>query len=49
MVTEHINSNITSALDIINDNIAGINQSASAAQALSVLAEKQKQQLSFFK
>ncbi|MGR5145808.1 methyl-accepting chemotaxis protein [Photobacterium alginatilyticum] len=48
-VTQDINRNVTNMSEIINQNVAGISQSASASNELSQLAEKQKQQLSFFK
>ncbi|MCW8329720.1 methyl-accepting chemotaxis protein [Photobacterium sp. SDRW27] len=48
-VTQDINRNVTNMSEIVNQNVAGISQSASASNELSQLAEKQKQQLSFFK
>ncbi len=48
-VTQDINRNVTNMSEIINQNVAGISQSAAASNELSQLAEKQKQQLSFFK
>ncbi|MGF1760130.1 methyl-accepting chemotaxis protein [Photobacterium sagamiensis] len=48
-VTEHINSSVASILDLVNQNVTGINQSVSTANELSNLAEQQKEQLSFFK
>ena len=47
-VTEHINSSVAAVLEIANQNVAAINQSAATANELSSLAEEQKQQLSFF-
>ncbi len=34
--------------DLINQNVSGISQSATASAELSELAEQQKQQLAFF-
>ncbi|EAS43677.1 methyl-accepting chemotaxis protein [Photobacterium profundum] len=48
-VTQDINRNVTNMSEIVNQNVAGISQSAAASHELSELAEKQKQQLSFFK
>ncbi|PSW05799.1 methyl-accepting chemotaxis protein [Photobacterium lipolyticum] len=48
-VTQDINRNVTNMSEIINQNVAGISQSAAASNELSQLAEKQKQQLSVFK
>ncbi|PSW17677.1 methyl-accepting chemotaxis protein [Photobacterium sanctipauli] len=48
-VTQDINRNVTNMSEIVNQNVAGISQSAMASNELSQLAEKQKQQLSFFK
>ncbi|MGF1786507.1 methyl-accepting chemotaxis protein [Photobacterium swingsii] len=48
-VTQDINRNVTNMSEIINQNVAGISQSAQASAELSQLAEQQKQQLSFFK
>ncbi|MEJ2763001.1 methyl-accepting chemotaxis protein [Photobacterium sp. MCCC 1A19761] len=48
-VTQEINRNVTNMSEIINQNVAGITQSAAASGELSQLAEQQKQQLSFFK
>ncbi|MGF1756606.1 methyl-accepting chemotaxis protein [Photobacterium sagamiensis] len=47
-VTQDINRNVTNMSEIINQNVAGISQSAAASNELSQLAEKQKQQLSVF-
>lgn len=47
-VTQDINRNVTNMSEIVNQNVAGISQSATASNELSQLAEKQKQQLSFF-
>ncbi|WP_299020217.1 methyl-accepting chemotaxis protein [uncultured Photobacterium sp.] len=48
-VTQDINRNVTNMSEIVNQNVAGISQSATASNELSQLAEKQKHQLSFFK
>ncbi|MDO6544262.1 methyl-accepting chemotaxis protein [Photobacterium sanguinicancri] len=48
-VTQDINRNVTNMSEIINQNVAGISQSAQASAELSQLAEQQKEQLSFFK
>jgi methyl-accepting chemotaxis protein len=48
-VTQDISKNVNIMLDLVNQNVLGINQSTQASQELSVLAEAQKKQLSFFK
>ncbi|MDX1300879.1 methyl-accepting chemotaxis protein [Photobacterium sp.] len=48
-VTQDINRNVTNMSEIVNQNVAGISQSAVASNELSQLAEQQKEQLSFFK
>ncbi|MCA2417489.1 methyl-accepting chemotaxis protein, partial [Vibrio chemaguriensis] len=48
-VTQDINRNVVNMSELVNQNVAGISQSASASSELSLLAEKQKEQLSFFK
>ncbi|GAL06634.1 methyl-accepting chemotaxis protein I [Photobacterium aphoticum] len=48
-MTQDINRNVSNMSEIINQNVAGISQSAMASNELSRLAEQQKQQLSFFK
>ncbi|KLV08850.1 chemotaxis protein [Photobacterium aquae] len=48
-VTQDISRNITNMSAIVNQNVAGISQSALASNELSRLAEQQKQQLSVFK
>ncbi|WP_036817116.1 methyl-accepting chemotaxis protein [Photobacterium sanctipauli] len=48
-VTQDINRNVTNMSEIVNQNVAGISQSAMASNELSQLAEQQKQQLAFFK
>ena len=48
-VTQDINRNVVNMSELVNQNVAGISQSASASSELSKLAEKQKEQLSFFK
>ena len=48
-VTQDINRNVVNISELVNQNVAGISQSACASNELSKLAEKQKEQLSFFK
>ncbi|MGF1909268.1 methyl-accepting chemotaxis protein [Vibrio kasasachensis] len=48
-VTQDINRNVVNMSELVNQNVAGISQSASASNELSQLAERQKAQLSFFK
>ena len=48
-VTEHVNSSVVTVLDLVSQNVTGINQSVTTASELSKLSENQKQQLSFFK
>ncbi|MEZ8194392.1 MULTISPECIES: methyl-accepting chemotaxis protein [Vibrio] len=48
-VTQDINRNVVNMSELVNQNVTGISQSASASNELSRLAEQQKQQLSFFK
>ena len=48
-VTEEIAKNTTRTFDLVNENVAAINQIEQAAQELALLAEKQKEELSFFK
>ncbi|WP_159650449.1 methyl-accepting chemotaxis protein [Vibrio atypicus] len=48
-VTQDINRNVVNMSELVNQNVSGICQSASASEELSTLAEKQKAQLSFFK
>ncbi|MBA5761018.1 methyl-accepting chemotaxis protein [Vibrio sp. 404] len=48
-VTQDINRNVVNMSELVNQNVTGISQSASASSELSQLAEKQKEQLSFFK
>ncbi|MFM2588143.1 methyl-accepting chemotaxis protein [Vibrio sp. TBV020] len=48
-VTQDINRNVVNMSELVNQNVSGICQSASASNELSSLAEKQKAQLSFFK
>ncbi|HDX8403347.1 methyl-accepting chemotaxis protein [Aeromonas dhakensis] len=47
-VTADINRNITNIHEIVNQNAAGISQSAAASHELSQLAEQQRKQLSQF-
>ncbi|KLV08851.1 chemotaxis protein [Photobacterium aquae] len=48
-VTQDINRNVSNMSEIVNQNVTGISQSATASNELSRLAEQQKQQLSFFR
>ncbi|NCO45248.1 MAG: methyl-accepting chemotaxis protein, partial [Vibrio sp.] len=48
-VTQDINRNVVNMSELVNQNVTGISQSASASAELSQLAEKQKAQLAFFK
>lgn len=48
-VTQDINRNVVNMSELVNQNVAGICQSASASEELSRLAEKQKAQLAFFR
>ena len=48
-VTEDIAKNTTRTFDLVNENVAAVNQTQQAAQELASLAEKQNQELSFFK
>ncbi|MUK90876.1 HAMP domain-containing protein [Aliivibrio fischeri] len=48
-VTEDIAKNTTRTFDLVNDNVTAVNQTQQAAQELAVLADKQNQELSFFK
>lgn len=48
-VTQDINRNVVNMSELVNQNVSGICQSASASEELSSLAEKQKEQLAFFK
>lgn len=47
-VTQDINRNVVTMSELVQQNVSGISQSASASNELSRLAEKQKEQLSFF-
>ncbi|MGD8110665.1 methyl-accepting chemotaxis protein [Vibrio sp. TRT 17S01] len=47
-VTQDINRNVVNMSELVNQNVVGISQCASASTELSKLAEKQKAQLSFF-
>ncbi len=47
-VTQDINRNVVNMSELVQQNVTGISQSASASNELSRLAEKQKEQLSFF-
>ncbi|OAN11042.1 chemotaxis protein [Photobacterium jeanii] len=48
-VTADINRNITNIFEIVSQTAAGISQSASASNEVSALAERQKQELGYFK
>lgn len=48
-VTEDIALNTTTTFDLVNENVAAVNQTQEEAQELAFLAEKQNQELSFFK
>ncbi|MDD9175785.1 methyl-accepting chemotaxis protein [Aliivibrio sp. S2TY2] len=48
-VTQDINRNVVNMSELVNQNVTGISQSASASNELSKLAEQQKEQLAFFK
>lgn len=48
-VTEDISRNTTQAFDLVQQNVASINETLKASEELSRLAEKQKSELSFFK
>lgn len=48
-VTEDIALNTTTTFDLVNENVAAVNQTQQETQELAFLAEKQNQELSFFK
>ncbi|EKF9161624.1 methyl-accepting chemotaxis protein [Vibrio cholerae] len=48
-VTQDINRNVVNISELVHQNVTGISQSASTSAELSLLAEKQKVQLAFFK
>ncbi len=48
-VTHDINRNVVNMSELVNQNVAGISQSAAASHELSKLAEQQKAQLAFFR
>lgn len=48
-VTDDIAKNTTRTFDLVNENVAAVNQTQKAAQELAALAEQQNQELSFFK
>ncbi|MUJ19690.1 methyl-accepting chemotaxis protein [Aliivibrio fischeri] len=48
-VTNDIAENTTRTFDLVNDNVAAVNQTGQAAQELALLAEQQNQELSYFK
>lgn len=47
-VTQEIDRNVTNMSDLINQNVSGVSQSATASAELSELAEQQKEKLAFF-
>ncbi len=47
-VTQNINQNVVNMSELVNMNVVGITQSASASEELSRLAEQQHKQLEFF-
>lgn len=48
-VTQSINQNVVTMSELVNQNVVGITQSASASEELSRLAEQQYKQLAFFR
>ncbi len=48
-VTKDINANVSNMSQVVSQNVSGISQSSSASHNLSQLAEKQNQELAFFK
>lgn len=48
-VTEDIAKNTAQTFDLVNENVAAVNQTQQAAEELASLAEKQNQELAFFK
>ncbi|WP_221937421.1 MULTISPECIES: methyl-accepting chemotaxis protein [Shewanella] len=48
-VTEDIAKNTTRTFDLVNENVAAVDQTLQASQELATLAERQNQVLSFFK
>ncbi|MGR5147046.1 methyl-accepting chemotaxis protein [Photobacterium alginatilyticum] len=48
-VTQNINQNVVNMSELVNLNVVGITQSASASEELSRLAEQQRKQLEFFR
>ncbi|WP_220753472.1 MULTISPECIES: methyl-accepting chemotaxis protein [Shewanella] len=48
-VTEELAENTSKTFDLVNENVKAVNQTLQAAQDLTFLAEKQNQELSFFK
>ncbi|MCG9676760.1 methyl-accepting chemotaxis protein [Vibrio sp. Isolate24] len=48
-VTSDVNSNLSNIYELVSQNVTGITQAAAASHELSSLAERQKQQLGFFK
>ena len=48
-VTQNINQNVVNMSELVNMNVVGITQSASASEELSRLAEQQHKQLEFFR
>lgn len=48
-VTEDIAKNTTTTFDLVNENVAAVNQTLQASKDLAELSEKQNEELSFFK
>ena len=48
-VTEDISKNTTSAFDLVQQNVSGIDETLQASSELAKLAETQKTELDFFK
>ncbi|MDN3612296.1 methyl-accepting chemotaxis protein [Vibrio ostreicida] len=48
-VTSDVNNNLSNIYNLVSQNVTGITQAAAASQELSSLAERQRQQLDFFK
>ncbi|PSU19925.1 methyl-accepting chemotaxis protein [Photobacterium phosphoreum] len=48
-VTEEIAENTTTTFDLVNENVAAVRQTQQAARELALLAENQREELSFFK
>ena len=48
-LTERIGLNVSNTFDLVNQNVAAINQTQQSAKELSQLAVSQKKELEFFK